>query len=77
MSGSQAEPPLAGFRTTVTENGKETGTPSSTNYDERADDPAVLAGGKGGTTLKHNRGENGASKAETPAILAWEGVTYR
>lgn len=73
----------------VTENDEETGTPSSTDYEERAGHPAVLAGVQGGTgtgvqggtgthnTCEHNGGETGSSKADTPTILVWEGVTYR
>lgn len=83
MEDSQSAPPfsLAGPRTAAADNDEETGTPSSTDYEERAGGhpAAVLAGVRGGTTaFEHNdRGEIGSSKADSPAMLVWEGVTYR
>lgn len=78
MEDSPSVPPfsLAGS-CTVAENDEETGTPSSTDYEERAGPPAAPAGVQGDTTFEHNHGEIGSSKADTPAILVWEGVTYR
>eukprot|EP00903_Cladosiphon_okamuranus_P022806 g20998.t1 len=85
MADSQPAPSVspAGSCSSLPENDEETGTPSSTDYEERNGHPAALAGVLGGTgrgtgnIFEPNRGEAGLSKPDAPTILVWEGVTYR